>query len=148
MKKKHLRTVAQNLIDTYNASLKVEHFGFTCENRDRPSGDELDLLEYIDARLSNVIENCLQMLNDNLSDDDEIIYTDKKLAELARMENYLKGEKVETMPTTPITLEVIKAGMPVHQEIWEGIVDPKLEGRYNKVRKEFIEKCDEGYGSP
>ncbi len=129
MTKEEVRTIAQTLIDAFNAKLKVSH-----------SVKEPDTRNYIEARLNSVIENCLLLLNVNLSDEQKIAYTDRKLTELAIMEGCLTGKHVVTKPTTPITLGLLKTLINDGIEVWESSSDPFLVLHYNEVEKEFIAK--------
>jgi len=133
MTKEEIKTVIDTLIDTYNASLKVS----SCANIDRPSK------AYIDVRLNSVIEKCLMVLIGSLSAEQKIPYTDRKLTELAEMESYLKGEKVEGKSTTPITLSLLKTLMDDRIEIWESSSDPFLVLHYIEVEKEYLIKRKE-----
>lgn len=130
MTKEEIRTVVETLIDTYNASLKVSD----CAHIDRHSK------AYIDVRLNSVIQNCLMVLIGNLSAEQKLPYTDRKLTELAEMESYLKGEQVEDRPTTPITLSLLKTLMDDRIEIWESSSDPFLVLNYIEVEKEYLMK--------
>jgi hypothetical protein len=129
MTKEEIRAIAQTLIDAHNAKLKVSQ-----------SVKEPDKKVYIDARLNSAIENCLLMLNANLSDEQKISYTDRKLTELAIMEGYLKGEDVEVKSTTPITLGLLKTLINDGIEVWESSSDPFLVLVYDEIEKDFLKK--------
>ncbi len=133
MTNEELRTVINTLIDTYNASLKIS----SCATIDRPSK------AYIDVRLNSVIENCLMVLIGNLSAEQKIPYTDRKLTALAEMESYLKGKTVEVQSPTPITLSLLKTLIDDRIEIWESSSDPFLVPHYIEVEKEYLIKRKE-----
>jgi hypothetical protein len=129
MTKEEIRAITQTLIDAHNAKLKVSQ-----------TVRESDQKTYIDARLNSAIENCLLMLNANLSDEQKISYTDRKLTELAIMEGYLKGEDVEAKSTTPITLGLLKTLINDGIEVWESSSDPFLILHYDEVERDFLKR--------
>ncbi len=129
MTKEEIKAIAQTLIDAHNAKLIVSK-----------SVTEPDKKTYIDARLNSAIENCLLMLNANLSDEQKISYTDRKLEELAIMEGYLKGENIVAKPTTPITLGLLKTLINDGIEVWESSSDPFLVLVYDEIEKKFLKK--------
>jgi len=134
MTKEELRFVIDTLIDTHNASLMVS----SCANIDRSSKD------YIGVRLKSVIDNCLMVLIGSLSAEQKIPYTDRKLTELAEMESYLRGKRVEVRPTTPLTLSLLKTLVDDRIEIWESSRDPFLILEYIDVEKEYLIKRNAG----
>jgi len=133
MTKEELRFVINTLIDTHNAALKVSENA----NIDKQSKT------YIEVRLNSVVESCLILLIGSLSAEQKIPYTDRKLTELAEMESYLKGEKVEVKPTTPITLSLLKTLIDDRIEIWESSSNPFLVLNFIDVEKEYIRKRQE-----
>ena len=129
MTKEELKAIAQTLIDAHNAKLKISK-----------SATEPDKKAYIDARLNSAIENCLLMLNANLSDEQKVFYTDRKLEELAIMESYLKGGNIVAKPTTPITLGLLKTLINDGIEIWESSSNPFLVLVYDEIEQDFLKK--------
>jgi len=130
MTKEEIRFVINTLIDTHNAAVKVSESA----SIDKQSK------AYIDVRLNSVIESCLMLLIGSLSAEQKIPYADRKLAELAEMESYLKGEKVEVRPTTPITLSLLKTLIDDRLEIWESSSNPFLVLNFIDVEKEYLRK--------
>ncbi len=129
MTKEELKAIAQTLIDAHNAKLKISK-----------SVTEPDKKAYIDARLNSAIESCLLMLNANLSDEQKVFYTDRKLEELAIMESYLKGGNIVAKPTTPITLGLLKTLINDGIEVWESSSNPFLVLVYDEIEQDFLKK--------
>ena len=130
MTNEELGIIIQTLIDAHNAALKAS----SCAALDQQSK------EYIDVRLKSIVESCLMVLIGNLSAEQKLPYTDRKLAALARMESYLKGDTVAIKPTTPIPLKLLKTLIDDRLEIWESSSDPFLILRYCEVEKAYLRK--------
>jgi len=130
MTNEEIGIIIQTLIDAHNAALKVS----SCSGVDQQSK------EYIDIRLNGIVESCLMVLIGNLSAEQKLHYTDRKLAALARMESFLKGDNVSIKPTTPISLKLLKTLIDDRLEIWESSSDPFLILRYSEVEKEYLGK--------
>ena len=133
MTNEEIGIIIHTLIDAHNAALKVS----SCANMDRPSKD------YIAVRLNSIVENCLMVLIGNISAEQKLPYTDRKLTELAKMEGYLKGGRVAVKPTTPIPLKLLKTLIDDRIEIWESSSDPFLILHYSEVEKEYLIKRQE-----
>ena len=129
MTREEIGRTAQTLIDTYNAKLMADR-----------SINDPDTRTYINARLDSVIEQCLMMLTGQLSDEQKIPYTDRKLTELAIMESYLQDTDVAPRPTTPISLGLLRTLIHDRIEVWESSSDPFLVLHYDEVRRAFLAK--------